>query len=102
MYRRSIDHQPGLSLPVAREGMNERQRRSDVLTANAVARGLNILAVRNQSLAQHYMEYKGVPGHVISRVLHMPASRRQPSAGQVISEAITPSAEGGDRLNDRR
>ena len=37
-----------------------RQRRSDETTANAVARGLNILAVRDAPQAQRYMEYKYV------------------------------------------
>lgn len=71
--------------------MSERQKRSDVGTAKAVARGVNIQAVRNRSLAQHYMEYKHVPSSVITRVLNNPAARRAPSAEQVISEAITPS-----------
>jgi hypothetical protein len=71
--------------------MSERQRRSDIDTANAVTRGLNILAVRNRSLAQHYMEYKHVPPDVITRVLNTPSSRRAPSAEQVVSEAITPA-----------
>lgn len=74
--------------------MNERQRRSDVGTANAVARGVNILAVRNRRLAQNYMEYKRVPSGVITRVLDDPALRRTPTAEQTISEAITPSSPG--------
>jgi hypothetical protein len=74
--------------------MNERQRRSDEPTANAVARGLNILEVRNAKLARHYMEHKQVPEHVIARVIERPELRRQESAGQSISEAITPSAPG--------
>lgn len=69
-----------------------RQRRSDVETAKAVARGVNILAVRNRSLAQHYMECMHVPPAVIARVLDDPASRRAPSAEQAISEAISPSS----------
>jgi hypothetical protein len=72
--------------------MNERQKRSDPDTAKAVARGINILAVRNRTLAKNYMEYKLVPPSVIARVLDHPASRRAPSAEQEISEAITPSA----------
>jgi hypothetical protein len=72
--------------------MNERQRRSDESTANAVARGLNILAVRDAELARRYMQHKRVPGHVIARVLNNPEGRRRESAGQSVSEAITPSA----------
>lgn len=71
--------------------MQERQRRSDEVTANAVARGLNILAVRNADLAQRYMDYKHVPPHVICRVLTQPILRRRLSPEQSISEAITPS-----------
>lgn len=70
--------------------MTDRQRRGDEATANAVARGLNILAVRNARLARRYMEYKRVPATVIARVLAEPASRRRESAEQAISEAITP------------
>jgi len=72
--------------------MNERQRRTDEATANAVARGLNILAVRGPALARHYMAFKDVPGHVIARVLARPELRRRESAAQSVSEAITPSA----------
>jgi hypothetical protein len=72
--------------------MQERQRRSDEVTANAVARGLNILAVRNAELAQRYMEHKFVPSDVICRVLTRPDLRRRLSPEQSISEAITPSA----------
>lgn len=71
--------------------INERQRRSDESTANAVARGLNILAVRDAELARRYMQHKDVPEHVIARVLNEPAARRLQSAGQSVSEAITPS-----------
>jgi hypothetical protein len=71
---------------------NERQRRVDEVTANAVARGLNILAVRDADLARNYMEHKDVPAHVIARVLERPQLRRRESAGQSVSEAITPSA----------
>lgn len=71
--------------------INERQRRSDEPTANAVARGLNILAVRNADVARRYMQHKDVPNHVIVRVLAHPDLRRRESAGQSISEAITPS-----------
>jgi|KBSMisStaDraftv2_1062788.scaffolds.fasta_scaffold202519_1 hypothetical protein len=71
--------------------MSERQRRVDGGTAKAVARGVNILAVRNRTLAQNYMEYKRVPSGMITRVLDNPASRRMPSTEQLISEAITPS-----------
>jgi hypothetical protein len=73
--------------------MGTRQRRSDVATANAVARGINISEVRNDTLAQGYMEHKQVPGHVISRVLTLPTARRKPSVGQEISEALTPSIQ---------
>lgn len=72
--------------------MNERQKRSDQDTAKAVARGINILAVRDRTLAKNYMEYKRVPPSVIARVLDHPDSRRASSAEQDISEAITPSA----------
>lgn len=72
--------------------INERQRRNDEPTANAVARGLNILVARNAALARRYMLHKNVPEHVIVRVLAHPALRRRESAGQSISEAITPSA----------
>lgn len=71
--------------------MSERQRRVDCGTAKAVARGVNILAVRNRTLAQNYMEYKRVPTGVIVRVLDNPTLRRMPSTEQLISEAITPS-----------
>jgi hypothetical protein len=71
--------------------INERQRRSDEPTANAVARGLNILAVRDAGVARHYMRHKDVPEHVIARVLDHPELRRRESAGQSVSEAITPS-----------
>jgi hypothetical protein len=71
--------------------MSERQKRVDDGTAKAVARGLNILAVRNRSLAQNYMEYKRVPTGVIARVLDYAAVRRMPSTEQLSSEAITPS-----------
>jgi hypothetical protein len=57
-----------------------------------VARGLNILAVRDAGLARNYMEYKDVPEHVITRVLERPELRRRESVGQSVSEAITPSA----------
>lgn len=71
--------------------MDQRQRRTDVLTANAVARGLNILGVRDAELARRYMEHKAVPAHVIARVIGRPELRRQESVGQSVSEAITPS-----------
>lgn len=77
--------------------MSERQRRVDCSTAKAVARGVNILAIRNRSLALRYMEYKRVPMGVIVRVLDNPASRRTPSTEQLISEAITPSPHPQDR-----
>ena len=73
--------------------MSERQQRSDEPTANAVARGLNILAVRDADVARRYMRHKQVPDHVIERVLDHPSLRRQESAAQSISEAITPSAQ---------
>lgn len=71
--------------------MQERQRRSDDATANAVARGLNILYVRNADVAQRYMEHKQVPLQVIQRVLTLPDMRRRLSPEQSVSEAITPS-----------
>lgn len=73
--------------------MIERQRRADEATANAVARGLNILAVRDAELARRYMEHKQVPAAVIERVLAQPALRRRESAEQSLSEAITPGKE---------
>jgi hypothetical protein len=75
--------------------MEERQRRSDTATANAVARGLNILHVRNPRLARRYMEYKQVPVEVVERVLDRPDQRRRQSAEQSVSEAITPSEPNG-------
>lgn len=76
--------------------MSERQRRVDCSTAKAVARGVNILAVRNRSLALNYMEYKHVPTGVIVRVLDNPTSRRIPSTEELVSEAITPSTHPQD------
>jgi hypothetical protein len=70
--------------------MSERQRRTDVAMANAVARGVNILGVRNALLAQRYMRYKGVPEAVIARVIAEPEARRSQSPAQSVSEAITP------------
>jgi hypothetical protein len=78
------------------DAMSERQQRDDTATANAVARGLNILTVRDRSLAQCYMEYKGVPAQVIARVLAHPGLRRRQSAAQSVSEAITPSLPSDD------
>jgi hypothetical protein len=72
--------------------MIERQRRTDEATANAVARGLNILGVRGAARARPYMACKDVPGHVIAPVLARPELRRRESAAQSVSEAITPSA----------
>lgn len=74
--------------------MSERQRRTDETTANAVARGLNILGVRNSVLAQRYMRHMGVPDAVIARVIAEPEARRRQSAEQSVSEAITPSPPG--------
>ena len=74
--------------------MSERQRRTDEATANAVARGLNILGVRNAALAQRYMRHMGVPDAVIARVIAEPEARRRESVGQSVSEAITPSPTG--------
>jgi hypothetical protein len=71
--------------------MNERQRRSDAVTANAVARGLNILDVRNAVLARRYMRHKGVSDAVIARVIGQPDARRRESSEQSVSEAITPT-----------
>ncbi len=71
--------------------MSERQRRRDDGTANVVARGVNILEVRDRTVARNYMEYKQVPPHVIARVLDAPALRRLPSPQQAVSEALTPS-----------
>lgn len=77
--------------------MSERQRRIDACTANVVARGVNILAVRNRSVAQNYMEYKRIPPGVVMRVLDNPALRRMPSTEQLRSEAITPSTPSPDQ-----
>jgi len=63
------------------------------VTANAVARGLNILAVRNAGLARRYMEYQHVPAALIARVLAQPALRRRKSEVQSLSEAITPGKQ---------
>ncbi len=71
--------------------MSERQRRRDNGTANVVARGVNILEVRDRTVARNYMEYKRVPPHVIARVLDAPDRRRLPSPQQAVSEALTPS-----------
>jgi hypothetical protein len=71
--------------------MRERQMRFDEETAKAVARGLNILAVRGSIVAQRYMEHKRVPAAVIARVVNEPARRRRLSTEQATSEAITPS-----------
>ena len=70
--------------------MSDRQRRTDIETANVVTRGVNILMVRDRSVARHYMEYMHVPADVIARVLDHPGLRRTPSAEQVMSEAIVP------------
>ncbi|MEX5746877.1 hypothetical protein [Massilia sp. X63] len=70
--------------------MSERQKRTDIHTANVVMRGVNILLVRDPVVARKYMEYKHVPAHVIERVLDYPTLRRMPSAEQLRSEAITP------------
>lgn len=70
--------------------MSDRQRRNDVPTSNAVARGLNILAVRDADQARRYMAYKGVPQHVIARVLDDPRRCRPLTPEQFVSEAITP------------
>lgn len=72
--------------------MVERQRRTDAGTAKAVARGVNIMSVRNRKLAQEYMEYRRVPSGVIARVLDTPLLRRAASSEQLVSEAITPSS----------
>lgn len=72
--------------------MVERQRRTDATTAKAVARGVNIMTVRNRKLAQEYMEYRRVPPDVIARVLDTPLLRRVASSEQLVTEAITPSA----------
>ncbi|SHN43740.1 hypothetical protein SAMN05192549_11848 [Duganella sacchari] len=70
--------------------MNERQKRSDECMANAVERGINILAVRNRTLAHNYMQYKRVPAAVIARVLDPTLPRRTASAEQAVSEALIP------------
>ncbi|MGZ5198177.1 MAG: hypothetical protein ACXWC4_00235 [Telluria sp.] len=74
--------------------MRERQMRCDEETAKAVARGVNILGVRGSVVAKRYMEHKRVPADVIARVVNDPARRRQQSAEQATSEAITPSKPG--------
>jgi hypothetical protein len=74
--------------------MSKRQQRNDTDLANAVVRGVNILSIRNRSLAQSYMEYKKVPPRVIERVLDAPALRRKPSDEQALSEALTPGPTG--------
>jgi hypothetical protein len=77
--------------------MSKRQRRVDIDTANAVARGVNILGVRGAAIAQHYMRHKGVPDTVIHRVLDDCAARRGPSPEQSVSEAIMPSPPEDDQ-----
>ena len=74
--------------------MSLRQQRTDTGTANVVARGVNILAVRDRSVARRYMDYHHVPEAVIERVLDHPAARRTASAGQRESEAISPLGTG--------
>jgi len=74
--------------------MQMRQRRSDETTANAVARGLNILAVRDATQARRYMEYKSVPASVIERVLGRPDACRRLTPEQTVSEAILPLPRG--------
>jgi len=74
--------------------MSKRQQRTDTGLANAVVRGVNILTIRNRSLAQSYMESKEVPTPVIERVLDTPALRRKPSEEQVMSEALTSGPSG--------
>ncbi len=71
-----------------------RQRRSDETTANAVARGLNILTVRDAIQARRYMEYKNVPASVIERVLERPDACRRLTPEQAVSEAILPLPRG--------
>lgn len=68
----------------------QRQRRHDQTTANAVARGLNILSVRDAVVARRYMEHKHVPESVIERTLTQPKQRRKLTPEQYVSEAITP------------
>lgn len=79
--------------------MHVRQRRSDEATANAVARGLNILGVRDAVQARRYMEFKNVPANVIERVLAEPAQCRKPTQAQLVSEAITPLPFGQRRYS---
>ncbi|MEH6433985.1 hypothetical protein [Massilia sp. DD77] len=67
-----------------------RQRRSDQATANAVARGLNILSVRDAFVARRYMEHKQVPEPVIERTLTQPGQRRKLTPEQCVTEAILP------------
>jgi len=74
--------------------MQMRQRRSDETTANAVARGLNILTVRDAIQARRYMEYKNVPASVIERVLERPDACRRLTPEQAVSEAILPLPRG--------
>jgi hypothetical protein len=74
--------------------MSERQRRVDEGTANAVARGINIKAVRGSVVATRYMEHKRVPAPVIERVLADSGRRRAQSSGQAHSEAIAPTGSG--------
>lgn len=71
--------------------MNQRQQRTDIDMANAVARGVNIFEMRGPSIARHYMRHKGVPDAVIDRILDVRALRRAPSPEQAVSEAITPT-----------
>lgn len=76
--------------------MNRRQQRTDIDTANAVARGVNILELRGPAIAGQYMRHKGVPDAVIDRILDVRALRRAPSPEQAVSEAITPTPPDDD------
>jgi hypothetical protein len=80
---------------IERKHAGEQQQRSNSILANAVARGMNILAVRDEAVARHYLEYKGVPPEVIQRVLRHPDRCRPLTEQQAMSEAIEPTGSGG-------
>jgi len=72
--------------------INARQPRPVKPAADAVARGLNILAARNAELVSRTMRHKPVPDEVIARLICHLSLRRRNSAGQAVSEAIASSS----------
>lgn len=72
--------------------INARQLRPVKPAADAVARGLNILAARNAELVSRTMRHKHVPEKVIARLVRHLSLRRRNSAGQEVSKAIASSS----------